>query len=264
VISDALPADRSILLAVFSSVGRVRFLDEKHFDACTALSGSGPAFACVFLEALADGGVMMGLPRAEALELAAQTLQGAARMTLTGAHPAQLKDAVTSAYRAAGRAGKVTRTQRPADARSRASSRSRTAACARRSRARSRSRRSARPSSVSPARSRRAQRTRGACTACCRRAKTIANASRLHAFGISVHVVMHTLMHVFARRVSIARRNGSLEQDSQADEVRMAVEWKAYIIAGRDSPDHVSRVQLAFSSCRDSWIAYLSHRPCQM
>lgn len=68
--------DRKIILNIFSSIGRCRFLDEKHFDACTALSGSGPAFACIFLEAMADGGVMMGLPRAEALELAAQsTLQ---------------------------------------------------------------------------------------------------------------------------------------------------------------------------------------------
>jgi pyrroline-5-carboxylate reductase len=89
--------DRGIILQIFSSIGRCRFLEEKHFDACTALSGSGPAFACIFLEAMADGGVMMGLPRAEALELAAQTLQGAARMTLgAGTHPAQLKDAVTT------------------------------------------------------------------------------------------------------------------------------------------------------------------------
>ncbi|KZT09469.1 pyrroline-5-carboxylate reductase [Laetiporus sulphureus 93-53] len=89
--------DRSIILNIFSSIGRCRILDEKHFDACTALSGSGPAFACIFLEAMADGGVMMGLPRAEALELAAQTLQGAARMTLQlGTHPAQLKDSVTT------------------------------------------------------------------------------------------------------------------------------------------------------------------------
>lgn len=112
--SDTLELERSILLNIFSSIGRCRFLDEKHFDACTALSGSGPAFACIFLEAMADGGVMMGLPRAEALELAAQStklisllafslssnafiaLQGAARMTLAGSHPAQLKDAVTS------------------------------------------------------------------------------------------------------------------------------------------------------------------------
>lgn len=65
--------DREILLSIFSSIGRCRFLEEKHFDACTALSGSGPAFACIVLEAMADGGVMMGLPRAEALELAAQS-----------------------------------------------------------------------------------------------------------------------------------------------------------------------------------------------
>ena len=48
-------------------------LDEKHFDVATALAGSGPAFACVFLEAMADGAVMMGMPRKEALELAAQS-----------------------------------------------------------------------------------------------------------------------------------------------------------------------------------------------
>lgn len=68
-----LELDRAIILAIFSSIGRCRFLDEKHFDACTALSGSGPAFACIVLEAMADGGVMMGLPRTEALELAAQS-----------------------------------------------------------------------------------------------------------------------------------------------------------------------------------------------
>jgi len=89
--------DREIVTSIFSSLGRCRILEEKHFDACTALSGSGPAFACIVLEAMADGGVMMGLPRAEALELAAQSLQGAARMALqTGVHPAQIKDAVTT------------------------------------------------------------------------------------------------------------------------------------------------------------------------
>lgn len=67
------PLDKSRVNIIFSSIGRVRFLEEKHFDACTALSGSGPAFACLFMEAMADGGVMMGLPRAEALELAAQS-----------------------------------------------------------------------------------------------------------------------------------------------------------------------------------------------
>lgn len=95
--SNITELDRAILLKIFSSIGRCSFLEEKHFDACTALSGSGPAFACIFLEAMADGGVMMGLPRAEALELAAQTLQGAARMVLqNGAHPAQIKDTVTT------------------------------------------------------------------------------------------------------------------------------------------------------------------------
>jgi len=111
------PLDRSIILNIFSSIGRCRFLDEKHFDACTALGGSGPAFAAIFLEAMADGGVMMGLPRAEALELAAQSesliyqsfhiltsafpaIQGTARMALQpGAHPARIKDAVTSEHR---------------------------------------------------------------------------------------------------------------------------------------------------------------------
>jgi pyrroline-5-carboxylate reductase len=72
-VSPSADLDRAIILKIFSSIGRCRFLDEKHFDACTALSGSGPAFACIFLEAMADGGVMMGLPRAEALELASQS-----------------------------------------------------------------------------------------------------------------------------------------------------------------------------------------------
>ena len=64
---------RALVLAIFTSCGRCRFLDEKHFDACTALAGSGPAFVALVLEAMADGGVMMGLPRVEALELAAQS-----------------------------------------------------------------------------------------------------------------------------------------------------------------------------------------------
>ncbi|KAH9449551.1 hypothetical protein MJO29_010416 [Puccinia striiformis f. sp. tritici] len=88
---------QAILLALFTPISRCRFLDEKHFDACTAVSASGPAFCLVILEAIADGGVMMGLPRAEALELAAQAMQGAARMSLqTGLHPAALKDSVTT------------------------------------------------------------------------------------------------------------------------------------------------------------------------
>jgi pyrroline-5-carboxylate reductase len=64
---------RNRLLSIFSAIGKCRVLDEKHFDAATALAGSGPAFVCVFLEAMVDGAVMMGLPRTEAVELAAQS-----------------------------------------------------------------------------------------------------------------------------------------------------------------------------------------------
>lgn len=95
---DSLSQDeRDLLSSIFSAVGRCHFLDEKYFDAATALAGSGPAFVTLFLEAMTDGGVMMGLPRAEALELAAQTMQGAARMVLqSGTHPAAIKDSVTT------------------------------------------------------------------------------------------------------------------------------------------------------------------------
>jgi pyrroline-5-carboxylate reductase len=90
-------ADLQLATSIFESVGRCRVLDEKYLDAVTGLSGSGPAFACVILESLADGGVMMGLPRDVAIELAAQTLQGAARLVLeTGEHPAALRDRVTT------------------------------------------------------------------------------------------------------------------------------------------------------------------------
>ncbi|KAL7749631.1 delta 1-pyrroline-5-carboxylate reductase [Sorochytrium milnesiophthora] len=91
------PEYKKVAESIFSTLGRCTYLDEKHMDPVTALSGSGPAFACVVLEALADGGVMMGLPRATAIELAAQALQGAARMVLqTGQHPAMVKDSVTT------------------------------------------------------------------------------------------------------------------------------------------------------------------------
>jgi pyrroline-5-carboxylate reductase len=83
--------------SIFEAVGRCLELDDKHMDAVTSLNGSGPAFAYVMLEALADGGVMMGLPRDVALQMAAQVLQGSARMVLqTGFHPAALKDQVTT------------------------------------------------------------------------------------------------------------------------------------------------------------------------
>jgi pyrroline-5-carboxylate reductase len=87
----------AVARAIFEPTGRVRELEEKHFDVVTGLSGSGPAFAFVILEALADGGVMMGLPRDAAFELAAQTLLGSAQLMLeSGAHPAALKDEVTT------------------------------------------------------------------------------------------------------------------------------------------------------------------------
>lgn len=93
----ATEQDIELARSVFSAVGRCMVLEEKHMDVVTGLSGSGPAFACVVVEALADGGVMMGLPRAVAVELAAQTVQGAARLVLeSGHHPAALKDEVTT------------------------------------------------------------------------------------------------------------------------------------------------------------------------
>lgn len=82
---------------VFSSCCRTFVVPESLLDAVIAVSGSGPAYVYVFIEALADAGVRQGLPRQMAYELAAQTLLGAARMVLeTGAHPGALKDAVCS------------------------------------------------------------------------------------------------------------------------------------------------------------------------
>ncbi|MEM6792674.1 MAG: pyrroline-5-carboxylate reductase [Acidobacteriota bacterium] len=84
-------------LEVFARMGRSLLLDEKHFDAATGLSASGPAFLYIVIEALAEGGVKVGLPRAVATELAAQTCLGAGHMVLeTGDHPARLKDEVTT------------------------------------------------------------------------------------------------------------------------------------------------------------------------
>lgn len=88
---------RSIAQGIFEPLGQCLELEDKHMDAVTSLNGSGPAFAYVVLESLADGGVMMGLPRDVALRIAAQVLQGSARMVLeTGFHPAALKDQVTT------------------------------------------------------------------------------------------------------------------------------------------------------------------------
>jgi pyrroline-5-carboxylate reductase len=94
---NATNADGELVSALLSAVGRAIRVDECLLDAVTGLSGSGPAFVYVAIEALADGGVRMGLPREIALALAAQTVKGAAEMVLaTGDHPAVLKDRVAS------------------------------------------------------------------------------------------------------------------------------------------------------------------------
>ena len=82
---------------LFNAVGQTVVLDERHMDAVTGLSASGPAFIYIVIESLADGGVKVGLPRDVALRLAAQTVLGAGMMVReTGEHPALLKDAVTT------------------------------------------------------------------------------------------------------------------------------------------------------------------------
>lgn len=85
------------VVRIFNAAGRAVELPERLMDAVTGLSGSGPAYVCLVIEALADGGVKMGLPREVALTLAAQTVLGAAKLVLeTGKHPAQWKDMVAS------------------------------------------------------------------------------------------------------------------------------------------------------------------------
>jgi pyrroline-5-carboxylate reductase len=90
-------AQMELAVRLFATVGRTVLVDEKHMDAVTGLSGSGPAYLYIIIEALAEAGVKVGLPRDIATQLAAQTAYGAAKMVLeTGYHPALLKDAVTT------------------------------------------------------------------------------------------------------------------------------------------------------------------------
>lgn len=93
----ATEEDMDVARALFEAVGRVVTLEEAQLDAVTGLSGSGPAYIMLMIEALADGGVKVGLHRDTALLLAAQTVFGSAKLLLeTGDHPGRLKDMVTS------------------------------------------------------------------------------------------------------------------------------------------------------------------------
>ena len=93
----ATEEDLTVTRALFEAIGRVVMVDETLLDAVTGLSGSGPAYVMLMIEALADGGVKVGLHRDTALLLAAQTVFGSAKLQLeTGEHPGRLKDMVTS------------------------------------------------------------------------------------------------------------------------------------------------------------------------
>lgn len=94
----ALAEDIDLAMSIFNSVGKSIFLKENNLlDAITGLSGSGPAYIFMIVDALADAGVKMGLSRQDSLFLSSQTVLGAAKMLMdTGIHPGQLKDSVTS------------------------------------------------------------------------------------------------------------------------------------------------------------------------
>lgn len=100
----ALAADKKITKAtleivkdIFASCGEIVVVDEAAMEAITAISGCGPGYCFVLIDALADAGVQAGLPRSMAIQLAAQTFAGSGKMALeTGIHPAQLRDQVTS------------------------------------------------------------------------------------------------------------------------------------------------------------------------
>ena len=95
--SPPLPPDQDALVTwMFSRIGRVVHLSAQQMDASTALCGSGPAFYALMLEAMADGAVAMGIPRAEAQLMAAQTMRGAAGLVLNGEHPAIVREKVST------------------------------------------------------------------------------------------------------------------------------------------------------------------------
>jgi len=95
--SGARAEDAELVEEMLSAVGICVRVEERQMDAVTGLSGSGPAYVYLAIEALSDGGVKMGLPRSVATRLAAQTVAGAGRMVLeTGVHPGELKDRVTT------------------------------------------------------------------------------------------------------------------------------------------------------------------------
>jgi pyrroline-5-carboxylate reductase len=93
----ATARDLEVAQNIFAAMGRTVAVDEKHMDAITALSASGPAYVYLIIESLAEAGVKLGVPRDLSTELSAQTLLGASAMVLhTGEHPAKLKDVVTT------------------------------------------------------------------------------------------------------------------------------------------------------------------------
>lgn len=96
-LAETCSATLSTVEALLAAAGRVEVVEERLMDAVTAISGSGPAYGFIFIEALADAAVKLGMPRQQAYIYAAQTLKGAAAMQLeTGRHPADLKDGVCS------------------------------------------------------------------------------------------------------------------------------------------------------------------------
>ena len=91
------PEEKNMVCALFESVGKIAVLPERLMDAAVVANGRSPAFVYIFMEALADGAVKFGIPRATAYEMVAQTVIGSAKMLLeTGEHPGKLKDNVCS------------------------------------------------------------------------------------------------------------------------------------------------------------------------